>query len=94
MVYKKEFVDAMASKFNVPKTVAGDAYDMFRDTLVDLISEGNDVAIMGFGTFNIKEVAEKMGRNPSTGEAVKIPKHGRLSFKRSNVMKDAVRGVY
>lgn len=61
--------------------------DIIKDTLVD----GKDVSIFGLGTFSVKDVEERAGVNPQTGEALTIPAHKAPKFKFSQTVKDLVK---
>jgi DNA-binding protein HU-beta len=57
---------------DMPMTAARDEVRWFFDTLTDALVEGNEIRIHGFGTFRTSQRAARMGRNPRTGEAVKV----------------------
>lgn len=61
--------------------------DIIKDTLI----EGKDVSIFGLGTFSVKDVEERAGVNPQTGEALTIPAHKAPKFKFSQTVKDLVK---
>ena len=62
----------------------------FLDTIKECISEGEDVAFVGFGTFKIKEKAQTVGRNPHTGEEVVIPAKKVVKFRAGKELKEIV----
>ncbi|NOQ76738.1 MAG: DNA-binding protein HU [Methylococcaceae bacterium] len=93
---KSELIDAMADKSELTKADAGRALDAFlsvvSDTLGDTSIEIKDraIALVGFGTFSVKERAERKGRNPQTGAEITIKAAKIPSFKAGKSLKDAV----
>lgn len=69
---KAELVDAIASKSGITKTQANDALDCFMETVVKTLKKGDKVTLVGFGTFSVSERSARNGRNPQTGEVIKI----------------------
>ena len=70
---KSELIDAIAAKSGVSKADAGKIVDAFVETVVEKVSKGEEVRLIGFGTFGISERAERTGRNPRSGDQIKIP---------------------
>lgn len=87
---KKDFISEMANRYEITKVEATTQYEAVFRTLFDLLSEGNDVSIPDFGKFEIKERAERNGRNPLTGEALVIPAKKAVAFKASKVLKESI----
>lgn len=69
---KSELIDAMASKTGMTKADAGRALEAFTSTVEDVVSKGDTLTLVGFGTFGVKERNERTGRNPRTGEPLTI----------------------
>lgn len=69
---KAELVDAIASKAGITKTQANEAIDAFTETVVKTLKKGDRVTLVGFGTFSVAERSARNGRNPATGETIKI----------------------
>ncbi len=69
---KSELIDAIASYANLTKADAGRALDGITQSIQAALKAGDSVALVGFGTFKVKERAERAGRNPQTGEAITI----------------------
>ena len=69
---KAELVDAIASKAGITKTQANEALDAFTETVVKTLKKGERVTLVGFGTFSVAERSARNGRNPATGETIKI----------------------
>jgi len=62
------------------------------DAIAGALKDGDKVQLIGFGTFEVKDVAEREGRNPRTGETIKIDATKKPSFSASKVLKDTVNG--
>ena len=69
------------------ETIIKGVVDIIKDSLVN----GKDVSIFGLGTFSVKDVEERAGVNPQTGEALTIPAHKSPKFKFSQTVKDLVK---
>jgi len=87
---KAEFVDSVAAKAGMSKQDAGSAVDAVLDSLTDAMKDGNQVTLIGFGTFLVRERDARTGRNPRTGEAIQIAASKVPSFKAGKALKDAV----
>lgn len=87
---KSELVDAIASQADIPKAAAGRALDALIDSVGNALKEGDQVVLVGFGTFMVKERAARTGRNPQTGEPIEIKAAKVPSFKPGKALKDAV----
>ena len=70
---KSELIDAIAAKSGVSKADAGKIVDAFVEAVVETIAKGEEVRLIGFGTFGVSERAERTGRNPRSGDKIKIP---------------------
>ncbi len=90
MVNKSELVEAIAGSADISKAAAGRALDAITDSIAKALKEGDQVALVGFGTFLVKERAARTGRNPQTGEPIQIAAAKIPSFKASKALKDAV----
>ncbi|MDO5651704.1 MAG: HU family DNA-binding protein [Moraxella sp.] len=87
---KSELIDAIAEKSGLSKTDAGKALNGFIESVSDAMERGDDVVLVGFGTFSVKERAARDGRNPKTGEPLKIAASKVPGFKAGKGLKDAV----
>ena len=87
---KAEFVDAVAAKADMPKQDAASAVDAVLDSLTDALKGGDQVTLIGFGTFLVRERDARTGRNPRTGEEIQIAASKMPSFKAGKALKDAV----
>lgn len=87
---KSDLIAAIAELANLTKADAGRALDGLTKTIETTLKAGDAVALVGFGTFEIKERAERIGRNPKTGAAITIAAAKIPSFKAGKNLKDAV----
>jgi DNA-binding protein HU-beta len=89
-VNKSELIDAIAAAADLPKASAGRALDAVVDSITGALKEGDSVALVGFGTFAVKDRAARTGRNPQTGAEIQIKAATVPSFKAGKALKDAV----
>jgi DNA-binding protein HU-beta len=92
-VNKAELIDALAEAANLPKTDATRAVDALfgdRSIIAKALKGGDKVQITGFGSFQAKLRAERMGRNPATGSTITIPAQTTPTFKAGQGLKDAL----
>jgi len=89
-VNKSELVDAIASGADISKASAARALDAVIDTITETLRKGDQVTLVGFGTFSVKDRAARTGRNPQTGAAIQIPAARIPGFKAGKGLKDAV----
>lgn len=87
---KSELIDAIAESADLPKAAAGRALDATLEAVTTALTKGESVALVGFGTFTVKERAARTGRNPQTGAAIEISAATLPSFKPGKALKDAV----
>jgi nucleoid DNA-binding protein len=87
---KGEFVSYIAEQNNCTKVEAEKVIDMFTSSVIDAIGDGNEISLIGFGNFSVSKVAARDGRNPRTGEALKIAAYNQPKFKVGQKLKDAV----
>ena len=90
---KSELVDFIASEAEISKAAAGRALDAFTSAVKDTLKKGDDLTLVGFGTFSVGERAARLGRNPQTGEELKIKAAKVPKFKPGKGLKDTVNGV-
>jgi len=84
-------VDAVASRAGLSKADADRAVNAFIDAIGDALARGEKVTVTGFGTFEVRSRAARMGRNPQTGAPLHIPATRTPAFKAGKGLKDAVR---
>ena len=87
---KTEFINAVAAKEGIEKKCAEKAVNAVFATIADELAKGEKIQLVGFGTFEIRERAEKQGRNPRTGETMTVPASKVPAFKAGKALKDAV----
>ena len=87
---KTELVAAMAEKAGLSKKDAEAALKAFTETVAEELKKGEKIALVGFGTFEVSERAEREGRNPQTGETMKIAACKAPKFKAGKALKDAI----
>jgi len=87
---KAELIEAVAASANVSKADAGRAVDAVVDAIAKSLKKGQQVAVVGFGTFSVKHRAARTGRNPRTGEAIQIAASNVPGFKAGKALRDAV----
>lgn len=93
MMTTDALVALIAEKNEISKVSAKNTLSMVVDALTDAITsqDYDSIKVGKLGTVKVDAVAERMGRNPQTGDAVVIPAHNKVSFKFSKGIKDAVR---
>jgi DNA-binding protein HU-beta len=87
---KAELIDEVATKAGLSKADAERAVGAFFDVVVSTAKKGDKVAWPGFGSFSTSKSAARVGRNPQTGEPVKIAASTRLKFTSSSTLKVAL----
>lgn len=87
---KGELIDAIAGKADVTKKAASDVLDAFLDTVIDAVANGEKVTLVGFGSFEARQRKEREGRNPATGEPLKIAASTIPAFSPGKLFKEKV----
>lgn len=87
---KTELITAVAEKSGLSKKDSEKAVSAVLDAVTDALVAGDKVQLVGFGTFDVKERAARVGRNPKTKEEIQIPASRVASFKVGKALKDAV----
>lgn len=87
---KQNLVDMMAESADIAKTAAESALNAFLNSVVDTVKKGGKVTIPGFGGWEAMERSAREGRNPNTGEKIKIPAARMPKFKAGKKFKDEV----
>ena len=87
---KTELVAAMAKETNLSKKDAEAALSAFTMTVENALKKGDKVTLVGFGTFEVRERAARVGRNPQTGKEIKIEASKSPAFKPGKSFKDAL----
>jgi DNA-binding protein HU-beta len=89
---KSELINAIAEQSNLSKADAGRGLDALTKTIETTLKAGESITLVGFGTFDVKDRAERTGRNPQTGQEITIAAAKVPSFKPGKALKDAVNG--
>lgn len=87
---KSDLVDAVAADSGLTKADAAKAVDALFETITDALKKGDEVRLVGFGTFAVSERAARTGKNPRTGEEIQIAASKQPKFKPGKALKDAV----
>ena len=87
---KAELIEAVAEAADLNKATATRAVDAMLNGIADALKKGEQVALVGFGTFEVRERAARAGRNPQTGETINIKASKAPAFKAGKALKDAV----
>ena len=85
---KATLIAKIAEKAELNKKQAEAALNAFTDTVVEALKEGDKVQMMGFGVFEVKERAARVGRKPGTDETIEIPAKKVPGFKAGKGLKD------
>ena len=88
---KKELVSYVAEKANLSKKDAETAVNSVFDGITEALKTDGKIQLDGFGSFEVKERAARMGKNPATGETIEIPASKSPSFKAGKALKDTIK---
>ncbi len=88
---KDELIQAIVKKTGLSKRQAAESLTVLLDEITKSLSRGEEVVLTGFGKFKISQRKERKGRNPKTGETIKIAARKAPVFKAGKVLKDAVK---
>ena len=86
---KSQLIDQIAAGADISKAAAGRALDAFTDSVTAALKDGDQVALVGFGTFSVRERSARSGRNPQTVETIHISAAKVPSLKACKALKDA-----
>ena len=89
---KAELVAAIADRTGLSKKDAEAALKACTDVVAEELKKGEKIQLVGFGTFEVSERAERVGRNPQTGAEMKIPASKAPKFKAGKALKDMING--
>ena len=87
---KAELINAVAEKTGMSKKDTESVISATLDSVVAAMAGGEKVQLVGFGSFEVKKRAERIGRNPKTKESIKIPASKVPAFKAGKAMKDSI----
>ena len=87
---KSELIEAVAHEMNMTPREASDVVSTILDSMCDTLAKGNTIEIRGFGSFVIKDYESYLGRNPKTGEKIKVPPKRLPFFKVGKELRERV----
>ena len=90
MSNKNDLIGVVAEKAGLTKAQAGDAVDAVFDAITASLKGGDEVRLVGFGTFSVSQRKASVGRNPATGAEINIPASNQAKFKPGKGLKDAL----
>jgi DNA-binding protein HU-beta len=90
LMNKTDLINAIADKAELTKADAGRALEAFFEVVQKSLKKGEDVSVVGFGTFTVRKRAARTGRNPRTNETIKIKASKVPAFKAGKTLKDAL----
>ena len=90
---KTELIEAMSKQTGLSKKDADAAVKAFTEVVTKELKKGEKVTLIGFGTFEVAKRAARTGKNPQTGESIKIKACKAPKFKAGKALKDAVNGT-
>ena len=88
---KAELVEKVASEAGITKSQAEKAVDGFVASVSSALADGDKITLVGFGTFSVSARAQREGRNPRTGEKIKIPASKVVKFKSGKTLSEKVK---
>ncbi len=88
---KSQLIDAMAAKAEMSKADAKKALDAFISATTEALSNGDKIALVGFGSFSVSERSARTGRNPQTKEIIQIPAKKVVKFKAGSELANKVK---
>lgn len=87
---KSDLIDAVAAQAGLSKAEASRSVDAMVDSITNALKRGDKVSLVGFGVFSVRSRAARQGRNPKTGQSIRIPAGKTPGFKAGKALKDAV----
>lgn len=87
---KSELIEAVAERVDLPKTSVGKVLESFMETIAETLADGGEIALIGFGTFAVKDRPERQGRNPATGKPMTISAARVPGFRPGKALKETV----
>ncbi len=89
---KSELIEAIANEANLSKKDAEAAVNAYTTVVTNALKAGDKITLVGFGTYEVRERAAREGKNPQTGEAIKIAAAKVPAFKPGKGLKDMING--
>jgi len=91
-VTKKDLIEKIEAKTGMSKKESSEIFDAVVSIIKNTLESGETLKIYGFGSFEVKRKADRLGRNPQTGEAITITARRVLTFKPGSVLRHAING--
>lgn len=89
---KPQLIDMIAKKTGMKKKDAASCTDAVLDAITETLEHGQQLSLVGFGTFDIRKRSERIGRNPRTGEKMTIPESSSCIFRPGRKLREAIKG--
>ncbi|MDQ8040110.1 MAG: HU family DNA-binding protein [Rickettsiella sp.] len=90
---KSDLIDVIAGSAAISKNIAGKTFDKLLEAITHALKKGEDVTLIGFGTFKVNDRKARTGRNPKTGAVLQIAASKVVAFKVGKGLKDAVQAA-
>ncbi|MBL1259995.1 MAG: HU family DNA-binding protein [Thiotrichaceae bacterium] len=90
---KKELISAISTNLQIADAEAQRFVDSFQSIITETLSDGGEISLVGFGRFHTKQQRARIGRNPATGEPMKIPAKLLPAFTPGKTLKETIRGT-
>ncbi|MXP51363.1 HU family DNA-binding protein [Pantoea sp. SoEX] len=87
---KSQLINQIALDSSIPKAVVGRVLNAFTGSISSALKRGDDVVIVGFGTFSVRNRAARVGRNPQTGQEINIPAGKIPGFRAGKTLKNSI----
>jgi DNA-binding protein HU-beta len=87
---KNDLIGVVAEGANITKAQAGEAVDAVFEAITSSLKKGDEVRLVGFGTFSVSKRKASVGRNPATGAEIQIAASNQAKFKPGKGLKDAI----
>lgn len=86
---KSELIEYIVEHNNITKSEADNIINIFTESVINILGEGNEISLVGFGNFKVSTISAREGRNPRTNEPLSIPAHNRPRFSAGKKLKNA-----
>ncbi|MGL6194443.1 MAG: HU family DNA-binding protein [Thermoguttaceae bacterium] len=93
MVQKKDVIRVISERLDITQTLAQTIVQKFLDEITETIAQSGRIELRNFGVFEVKQRAARVGRNPKTGETVKVKAKTVVGFKAGRIMQQKVTGI-
>ena len=87
---KSQLIKSVAEKSDLSQKQVSEVLNLLESTLIESLKAGEKIQLSGFGTFEVRERAERKGRNPKTGEVVSVPACKYLAFVSAKAVKETL----